>query len=67
MKDFDKTVLWAVVFVAIFAGILAFVFVLGVAQGREEYQNELKIQLKENNRLLNENIALIETLKQVAK
>lgn len=65
MKDSDKTMLLAVVFVVIFACILAFGFGLGVAQGREDYKHELHQQLKENNRLLRENIALIEKLKEV--
>ena len=67
MKDSDKTMLLAVVFVAIFAGIFAFGFGLGVCHGRDEYKNELHKQVKENNILLKENIALTEKLKEVAE
>lgn len=65
MRDSDKTMLLDVILVAIFAIIFVFGFVWGVTEGRKEYKNELHQQLIENNRLLRENIALIEKLKEV--
>lgn len=65
MRDSDKTMMLAVIFVVLFVSIFAFGFGLGVAQAREQYKNELHKQLIENNRLLRENIALIERLKEV--
>lgn len=67
MSDLDETMLYAVVFVVIVAGIFTIVFGLGEVHGREEYKNELHQQLKENNRLLKENIALIEKMKEVVE
>lgn len=67
MKNSDEIMLLAVVYVVVAVGIFVFGFGLGVVQGREEYKAELHKQVKENNTLLKENIALIEKLKEMAE
>lgn len=62
MTESAKTMMFAVVLIVIFLAIMAFVFGLGVVHGRDEYKTELYRQIEENNRLLKENIELIDRL-----
>ena len=67
MKNSDEAMPLVVVLMVVAVGLLVIGFGGGVVYGREEYKNELHQQLKENNRLLKENIALIEKLKEVTE
>jgi endonuclease III-like uncharacterized protein len=66
MKESDDIMLWVCVATVFIVGVFVIGFGLGVCHGKDEYKNELHKQVKENNTLLKENIALIEKLKEVA-